>query len=86
MCPHTHTHIYIYIYAYKIYTKHIYIYIYYMPNKTCMNTHIHIHIYLTFKTRCHKIVKHTQSDSWIFLTIPWGQVFKGLNSLEINIC
>ena len=85
MCPHTHTHTYIYIYICIQNLYKTYIYIYYMPNKTCMNTHIHIHIYLTFKTRCHKIVKHAQSDSWIFLTIPWDQVFKGLNSLEINI-
>ena len=63
------------------------IYIYILHAKQNMHEYTYtIHIYLTFKTRCHKIVKHAQSDSWIFLTIPWDQVFKGLNSLEINIC
>ena len=30
-------------------------------------------------------VKHTQSNSWVCLTIPWDQVFKELNSLDIYI-
>ena len=36
-------------------------------------------------TQSHKTVKHTQSNSWVCLTIPWDQVFKRLNSLEIDI-
>ena len=27
----------------------------------------------------------TQSNSWVCLTIPWDQVFKGLNTLEIDM-
>ena len=31
------------------------------------------------------MVKHTNAVPWTRLTIPWGRVFKGLNSLIIDI-
>ena len=40
-------------------------------NMTKQNIHGNMHAYV------HKIVKYTQSNSWVCLEVPWDQIFKG---------
>ena len=64
------------IYIQKIHTKH---------DKTEHKwKYTCIYIYIKPLRLDTKIEKHTQSNSWVCLIIPWDQVFKGLNMITLE--